>query len=242
MSVCGFCCQGWPRALLSAVQDRRQRLVDQEAERRVQQPLKEGKRQVKGQQTGQKSVHAGVDGLIHADDGLQRQVVQHHIGRVNHKIVVRHTDKRHDQRTGACADECAAAGLAALVDETGHTDKERAHNKVEQLTHGSGAGAGKLDQVFDQADGNAGHRAVGIRRQQGGQLRDIQLDKGRHDGNGKFQIHQHGSYRAEHGGPGEFADIGDRVLHSEIPPDIICESRFTNPGGSAHCKIKHPAV
>ena len=149
MSVCGFCGQGWPRALLSAVQDRRQRLVDQEAERRVQQPLKEGKRQVKGQQAGQKSVHAGVDGLIHPYDGLQRQVVQHHIGRVNHKIVVRHTDKRHDQRTGASADECAAAGLAALVDEAGHTDKERAHDKVEQLTHGSGAGAGQLDKIFD---------------------------------------------------------------------------------------------
>ena len=60
---------------LSPVQHAGQRLVNQEAERRVQQTFKQGKREVEGDQAGQQAVHAGVDGLVHTDDGLERQMI-----------------------------------------------------------------------------------------------------------------------------------------------------------------------
>ena len=88
-----------------------QRLVNQEAERRVQQTFKLGKREVEGDQAGQQAVHAGVDGLVHTDDGLERQMIQNHIGRVDDEVVVRHGHNGHDQCAQPCADECAAAGL-----------------------------------------------------------------------------------------------------------------------------------
>lgn len=207
--------------LLSAMQNRRQGLINKEAEHRIQQALKKGERQIEGQQAGQQAVHAGIDSLVHPDDGLQRQVVHDHIGRVNDEIVVRHADDGHNQRAQPCADESTSAGLAALVDKARHADEQRTHDEVEQLTDSGRAGAGQLDQVLDQADRDAGQRAVGIGRQQGGQFGYIQLDEGRHDGNGKFQVHQYGGDSTQHGGTSEFADIGCRVLHEIYLPKIV---------------------
>ena len=210
-----------------------QRLVNQEAERRVQQTFKQGKREVEGDQAGQQAVHAGVDGLVHTDDGLERQMIQNHIGRVDDEVVVRHGHNGHDQCAQPCADECAAAGLATLVHKAGDAHKQRPHDEIEQFTHRSSAGAGQLDEVFDQAHGDAGHRPVGVGGQQRGQLGHVQLDEGRHDGDRKLHVHKYGGDSAEHGGAGELADVGSLVLHEKMPPVKICESQLTNPGGSA---------
>ena len=207
-----------PVCLFAAVQDGRKRLIDQEAEHRIQCTFHEGKGQVKHQQAGKQAIDIGVDGLVHADDGIQRQMIHDHISRVNDEVVVRHRDDRHNQRAQQCADDGALAGLVALVDKARHTDEERAHHEVEQLAYRGGAGAGQLDEVFDEADEDARDRPIGEAGDQRGQLRHIQLDESGHDGDGKFQVHEHGGHSAKHGGTRKNADFAGRVLHNKMPP------------------------
>ena len=99
-----------------------------------------------------------------------------------------------------------------------HTDEECAHHEVEQLAYRGGAGAGQLDEVFDEADKNARDRPIGEAGDQRGQLRHIQLDESGHDGDGKFQVHEHGGHSAKHGGTRKNADFAGRVLHNKMPP------------------------
>ena len=53
-------------------------------------------------------------------------------------------DANRGQCAQPCADECAAAGLAALVHKAGDAHKQRTHDEIEQFTHRSSAGAGSL--------------------------------------------------------------------------------------------------
>ena len=59
-----------PVYLFAAVQDGRKRLIDQEAEHRIQCTFHEGEGQVEHQQAGKQAIDIGVDGLVHADDGI----------------------------------------------------------------------------------------------------------------------------------------------------------------------------
>ena len=55
---------------LSAVHQRREGLVDEEAEDCVNQALAEGEGQIEDDQALQQAVGRGQDGLVHPDDGL----------------------------------------------------------------------------------------------------------------------------------------------------------------------------
>ena len=129
-------------------------------------------------------------------------MIHDHIGRIDDEVVVRNADDCHNQSAEHCAQDSAAAGFLKTVYHTGHADKQSAHHKIKQLPHRSGAGAGQFDQVFDQAHHNTGNRAVSKAGNQSWQFRNIQLDKGGHDGNGKLHIHQYCGNGSKHGGSG----------------------------------------
>ena len=76
----------------------------------------------------------------------------------------------------------------------------------------------RVDEVFDEADEDARDRPIGEAGDQRGQLRHIQLDESGHDGDGKFQVHEHGGHSAKHGGTRKNADFAGRVLHNKMPP------------------------
>ena len=90
-----------------------------------------------------------------------------------------------------------------LVDHTGGEHENRAQNEVGQLAH-TGAGAeGQVQQVLHQLNSDAVYRAQREGAQQGGQVGDVQLDKGRHQRNGEFDELQHGGHSRQHGSHGQ---------------------------------------
>ena len=72
------------------MQQGRERLVNQEAEGYIQHSLEEGEGHIKGDKALQQAVGRGTDGLVHSDNGVQRQIVAHHVGGIHHKLVQRH--------------------------------------------------------------------------------------------------------------------------------------------------------
>ena len=60
------------------VQQGREGLVDQEAEDHIQHSLEEGEGHIEDGQALDEAVGGGENGLIHADDGVQRQTVAQH--------------------------------------------------------------------------------------------------------------------------------------------------------------------
>ena len=57
-----------------------------------------------------------------------------------------------------------------------------------------------MQQVLHQLDGDAVDGAEGERAQQGGQVGDVQLDKGGHDGDGELHELEDGGHRRQQGG------------------------------------------
>ena len=99
----------------AAMQDGRQRLIDQHTEHSVQQALDQRERQVEEDEALDEAVCRGQDRLIHAQDGFQRHVVELHIGRVNDEVVGGHAQHTHGH--GAChgTDDGRLAALVVLV-------------------------------------------------------------------------------------------------------------------------------
>ena len=81
------------------MQDGRQRLIDDHAEHGVQQTLDQREGQVEDDEALYEAVGRGQDGLIHAEDGFQRHMVELHIGRVGDEVVGGHAEHRHDEHT-----------------------------------------------------------------------------------------------------------------------------------------------
>ena len=77
------------------MQDGRQGLIDNHAEHGVQQTLDQREGQVEDDEALHEAVGRGQDGLIHAEDGLQRHMVELHIGRVGDEVVGGHTEDGH---------------------------------------------------------------------------------------------------------------------------------------------------
>ena len=187
------------------MQQRAQRFVDQEAQRHVQQPLAQCERHVEHHQAVQQRVggrhlrHRPQDLLIHPHNGLQRQAVQHHIGGIDDEIVDGYADDRHGGGPGHGAPQRPAPVLVLLVDDTRNKREHRAQQEIGQLAH-TGAGAeGQVQQVLHQLDGDAVDGAEGERAQQGGQVGDVQLDKGGHDGDGELHELEDGGHRRQQG-------------------------------------------
>ena len=66
----------------------------------------------------------------------------------------------------------------------------------------------QVEQVLNEADRHAVHRAKAEGGQQGRQLGDIHLHKaGDEHGQAEVQKHQHGGHGGQHSGDGEFADV-----------------------------------
>ena len=84
------------------MQNGRKRLVNCKADYGVQHPFEESERQVEHQQAVQKAIDIRVNGLVHADDSIQRQMIHDHIGRIDDEVVVRHGHNGH----GQCAQPC----------------------------------------------------------------------------------------------------------------------------------------
>ena len=134
------------------MQQGRERLVNQEAKGYIQHSLEEGEGHIKGDKALQQAVGRGTDGLIHSNNGVQRQIVAHHIGGVDHKVVQRHRQHRHQQSADHRAHQSALPGLVPLVDKTGGKGEHAAHDEVEHLAHIGGGGAveHQKQQVFQQ--------------------------------------------------------------------------------------------
>ena len=64
-----------------------------------------------------------------------------------------------------------------------------------------------MDDIFDEAHRRSGHGAVSKGGQQSGKLREIQLDKSRHDGDAQLDEHQNEANGAEHGSSCQFAGV-----------------------------------
>ena len=177
--------------VLAAVQDGRQRLVDQHAEHGIQQALDQREGHVEDDQALDQAVSRRQDGLIHAEDGFQRHVIELHIGRIGDEVVGGHTEDGHGGGTGNRADDSGLAALVVLVDEACHGGEHRAQHEVAQLADTGGGSTldDDVEQVLHEADDNAVHRAEGKCTQQGGQVGEVHLDEGRDEHrDGKLEI------------------------------------------------------
>ena len=211
---------------LPAMQDRRERLIDQHADQGIQQALDQSEGHIEDDQALDKAVCRGQDRLIHAQDGFQRHVVELHIGRVNDEVVGGHAQHTHGH--GAChgTDDGRLAALVVLVNITGHGREDGTQDKVGELTHTGRGGAldDDVEQVLHKADDHTIHRAQGKRAQQGGQVREVHLDKCRNQHrDGKLDEHEDECHRAEHGGNGQV--VGRVFFHD-----------FSSRGGWPHSK------
>ena len=164
------------------------------------------------------------DLLVHADDGLQRQVIHHHIGGVDQEIVQGQTDDRHTDSAGNGTPQGTAAALAALIDDTGNDHEHRAQQEIGQFAHAGAAAERQMQDVLYQLDGGTVNRAQREGAQQGRQVGDIQLDKGRDQrGNGKFNELQHEGYCRQHSCHGQmvgflFLRHKKRLLFDDVTP------------------------
>ena len=206
-------------SLLAAVQDGRQGLIDQQAQYGVQQTLDQREGHVKDHKALDQAVGRGQNGLIHSQNGFQRHVVELYIGRVGDEVVGGHAEHGHDGCTGNGTQNGGLAALVALVDKARHSGEHRAQHKVAQLTHAGGGGAldDDVQQVLHKADDHAVHRTQCKSTQQGGQVGEVHLDKGRDEHRQReLDEHQDKGHRAEHGGNGQVA--GRVFLHGNILP------------------------
>ena len=160
-------------------------------------------------------------------------MVELHIGRVGDEVVGGHAEHGHDGCTGNGTQNGGLAALVALVDKARHSGEHRAQHKVAQLTHTGGGGAldDDVQQVLHKADDHAVHRAQCKGTQQGGQVGEVHLDKGRDEHRQReLDEHQDKGDRAEHGGNGQI--VGGILFHGSCPPrgvlpvQICSESPF----------------
>ena len=201
------------------MQDGRERLIDQHADQGIQQALDQSEGHIEDDQALDQAVGRGQDSLIHAQDGLQRHVVELDVGRVGDEVVGRHTEQGHGHGTGHCADDGVLAALVVLVEVAGQCGEHRTQHEVAQLTHQRGRGAldDHMEQVLHKADDHTVHRAKGKGTQQSGQVGEVHLDEGRDEHrDGELDEHQDERHCAEHGGNGQVA--GRVFLHGNILP------------------------
>ena len=215
------------------MQDGRQGLIDQQAQHGVQQALDQREGHIKDHKALDQAVGRGQDSLIHPQNGFQRHMVELHIGRVGDEVVGGHAEHRHSGCTGDSAQNGGLAALVALVDKARHSGEYRAQHKVAQLAHAGSGGAldDDVQQVLHKADDHAVHRAQCKGTQQGGQVGEVHLDKGRDEHRQrKLDEHQDKGDRAEHGGNGQV--VGGILFHGSCPPrgirpiQICSESPF----------------
>ena len=200
------------------MQDGRQGLIDDHAEHGVQQTLDQREGQVEDDEALYEAVGRGQDGLIHAEDGFQRHMVELHIGRVGDEVVGGYAEQGHGGGTRCRAEDGGLAALMMLVDEARHSGEDSAQHKVAQLADTGSAGTldDDVEQVLHEADDHAVHRAEGERAQQGGQVGEVHLDEGRDEHrNGELDEHQDERHCAEHGGNGQ---VVGRIFSHNFPP------------------------
>ena len=201
------------------MQDGRQRLIDHHAEHCIQQALDQREGHVEDDEALDEAVCRGQDGLVHAEDGFQRHVVELHIGRISDEVVGRHTEHRHGRCTDQRTEDGRFAALAVLVNAARRDREDRAQHEVAQLADTRGAGAldDDVEQVLHEADDSAVHRAQRKRTQQGGQIGEVHLDEGRDEHrDGELDEHQDEGHRAEHGGYGQV--VGRIFFHGNFLP------------------------
>ncbi len=99
----------------AAMQDGRQRLIDDHTEHGIQQALDQRERQVEEDEALDEAVCRGQDRLIHAQDGFQRHVVELHIGRVGDEVVGGNAQHTHGHGTCHGTDDGRLAALVVLV-------------------------------------------------------------------------------------------------------------------------------
>ena len=135
------------------------RLVDEEGDRRAQEPLEYGIRHVEDEQAFPQTVHAAEDLLIHADDRLDRHEV--FVDGVGNVVVCQQAEHAHDHRADDRPDQRADAVALFLVDQTCRYDKQHAEDEVAQFADAARSGHSHIDQIFDQTDQHSRHRSQG---------------------------------------------------------------------------------
>ena len=204
---------------LPAMQDRRERLIDQHADQGIQQALDQSEGHIEDDQALDKAVCRGQDRLIHAQDGFQRHVVELDVGRVGDEVVGRHTEQGHGHGTGHGTDDGVLAALVVLVEVTGQCGEHRPQHEVAPLPHTRGGGAldDDVQQVLHKADDHAVHRAKCECAQQSGQVGEVHLDEGRDEHREReLDEHQDKGHRTEHGGNGQV--VGRVFFHGNFLP------------------------
>ena len=221
------------------VQQGREGLVDEEAEGHIDHALAEGEGHVEDQQALPQAVRRGQDGLVHPHDGLERHLIEHHIGGIDHKVVQGQGDHGHQRGARDRAHKGALPGLVAaeaLIDEARREGEHGPGDKVEHLAHVGGGGAVDQgeEQVFEEGHGHAVDRSQGKCGQQLRQVGDVHLHEGgdqRRDG--ELDEHQQEGDGAEHGGDGEFVGLfcGRHKKYAPFPV-------FEHPGSFDFSKVK----
>ena len=111
-------------------------LVDEEAQAYVDHALAEGEGHVEDEKALPEAVRRWEDGLVHAYDGIQRHLIEHHIGGVDDEVVQRQGDDGHQCRAQQGAHKGAFPGFVlveALVDEARGEGEHGAGDEVEEL-------------------------------------------------------------------------------------------------------------
>lgn len=191
------------------MQQRGQRLVDGKAQRRAQQALEHSEGQVKDDQAGQQAVHRWNQLLIHANNHIQRH--KRRIDGVGNKIVDGYAEDAHADRPRQRANKRTLPGLHAPIEQSRRNHQGRADEEVAQLPDASGSGfEDHLDHVLNQTHGHAADRSNTEGSQQGGQLGEIHLHKGRdQERDRELQQLQHKGCCAQHGGNHQLVGSGD---------------------------------
>ena len=237
--------------LLSAVQDGRQGLIDQQAQYGVQQTLDQREGHVEDDEALDEAVCRRQDGLIHAEDGFQRHVVELHIGRIGDEVVGRYAEHSHGCSACNSTNDGGLAALVVLIDNACHSGENRTQHEVAQLTHACSGSAldNDVQQVLHKADDHTVHRAESKGTQQSRQVRKVHLDEGRNEHrNGKLNEHQDKGHRAEHGGNSKIVSRAffhgndpsrGKMPLAKIVPKALFVSCFLEREGQIE---KHPAA
>ena len=218
----------------AAMKNRRQGLVNQEAENGIQQAFHKRKGHVEHDQAEHQVVGLRVQFLVSAQDQIH---AAEHLGiyRVGDVVVDRHADQCHDDRTDQCADGRHFAALVMLIDQARNGSEECPQQKV---THFPDTAGGAMENgcqnVLDQAHSHTVHRAQAEGSQQSRQFGDVHLDKERDEhGQAEIHHHQHKANRRKHGGHSKFTDMV-LGLHKKYLPAVA--ARQNRKAGCHSCR------
>ena len=192
----------------------------------VKKSFHDRKRKVEAEEALKDALHRWDECLVGCEDDLLRHEVV--VNRIHNEVVGRYRYEAHHDSTGEGTEDGTLLRLLMLVDATGHRGHHGTEDEVGDFTDSEALGSHRVQEVLDELDQDTSDRTIREGTDQGWQIREVKLDKGRHEHRDRDL-----DELKHEGNRGQDADRGDvtgvfYVFHDVSPPHFVyCVSSGT---------------